>query len=123
MSSATGDWGAHSCSRDISQSLCLDLPFAPGDQRFFQPPFLTFFSGKLPPFLLVAGDRRRVLKIASHLTDAVILHDLPVNPGRVSAAIGLFEGVPIGVVETGMGTGSTEIIIHEVDFFAFVSLR
>jgi len=75
-------------------------------------------GGKLPPYIIVCGDRERVASI-SQLLDDVLLVDrhmqgLGLKTGRVAIAVGLFKGTPIAVVEHQMGCGAVEIICREI---------
>jgi uridine phosphorylase len=52
------------------------------------------------------------------LDKALFLHDemrrRGLTPGRVSVAVGTFDGAPLAVVEHGMGCPSTEVILREI---------
>lgn len=75
-------------------------------------------AGRLPPYMIVVGDRRRVVATAAMLDDAKILNAVMegagLSGGRVHVAVGLYRGTPVAVVEHGMGCASTEIIVREV---------
>jgi len=76
--------------------------------------------GRLPPSILLVGDRRRVVRVLHHLEDSldVAAHCAerigPHAAGRVAVGFGHRRGVPVLVVETQMGGPATEIIVREV---------
>ena len=75
-------------------------------------------KGKLPPYLIVVGDRRRVLFAAKYLDNCVLIHDIMkengLNNGRVNIALGTYKGVPIAIAETQMGCSAVEINVKEL---------
>ena len=76
--------------------------------------------GRLPPSILLVGDRRRVVRVLAHLEDPVDVSarcraELGAHAaGRVAVGCGHRRGVPVLVVETQMGGPATEIITREV---------
>jgi len=73
---------------------------------------------KLPPFVVLVGDRRRVDFVCEFLENACVLTDemasKGLNRGRCQVAVGLFKGTPVVVCETQMGGPATEIIVREL---------
>lgn len=86
-------------------------------------------GGRLPPYMIVVGDRRRVAKTAALLDEgtAVALHAVMagagLSSGRVDVVVGEYRGTPVAVCETGMGTASFEIIVRELVSRAASSTR
>ncbi len=89
-------------------------------------PMLAMNEGKLPPFIMFFGDRRRVIATAQHLNlrDTVRL-DLESEKqfgldgsGRVNLVIGNYgpedKPIPLLLAETQMGCPSTQIIFREI---------
>lgn len=88
--------------------------------------YLRENSGKLPPFILAFGDRRRVLHAARilKLRDIIEVHKIgeylsgPEGSGRVNLVIGTFgpekQPLPITLIETQMGCPATQINLREI---------
>jgi uridine phosphorylase len=76
--------------------------------------------GRLPPSILLVGDRRRVSRVRHHLEQDVDVAACCAEAlgghaaGRVAVGFGVRRGVPVLVVETQMGGPATEIITREV---------
>lgn len=72
---------------------------------------------RLPPYMIVVGDRRRVESIAAILDESTLLHEemraSGKNIGRVNMAVGTWKGTPIVVMEHQMGCSATEINVRE----------
>ena len=92
--------------------------------KWKQIPYLKENEGKLPPNLIVVGDRRRVLSAAKLLQEPILLHEAMEKlgganaSGRVNVAIGIFEhkgkAIPLTVLETQMGCSAQDINSWEV---------
>ena len=71
-------------------------------------------NGRLGRYVLLPGTRARSAKIAEYLEDVVVVD----NPRGHTAYLGVLrrEGVSVEVLVTssGMGTASTEVILHEL---------
>jgi len=76
--------------------------------------------GGAPPFVIAAGDRRRVARVLSRLDQPIDLAEhcranlCGAAAGRVALGIGRTGGVPVLAVETQMGGPATEIVLREV---------
>lgn len=68
-------------------------------------------SGDMPRYVLLPGSPERVDKIKSCLDEA---EDLKFNR-EFRSARGVYEGVDVGCVSTGIGTTSAEICLHELN--------
>jgi purine-nucleoside phosphorylase len=94
------------------------MPLLTRSPQCYENTLLEASQGKLPPYMIVVGDRCRVEKMASYLDDALLLdthmQQNGLSKGRVCIAIGTFKGTPICVVEHSMGCACAEIIIREV---------
>jgi len=95
------------------------LPFLFDDDSRRSVPQLAALE-RLPPSILLVGDRRRVVRVLHHLEEAVDVAEFcaeaigPHAAGRVAVGFGSRRGVPVLVVETQMGGPATEIITREV---------
>ena len=72
-------------------------------------------NGELGRYVFLPGDPSRGEKIAAHFTEVEIVD----NPRGFTARLGRLEttgGVPIDVlaIPTGVGTASTEVVVHEL---------
>ncbi len=95
-------------------------------KKFHDVPYLRENNGKLPPFILTFGDRRRVIEATKilGLRNVLNLHDEGKNLfgldgiGRVNVSIGVFgpidQPLPILLLETQMGCPSTQINLREI---------
>jgi uridine phosphorylase len=89
-------------------------------------PILAANEGKLPPFIIFFGDRRRVIATAQHLNmrDVVRLDLVSERffgldgSGRVNLAFGLYgpedKPIPLLLAETQMGCPPNQIILREL---------
>ena len=95
------------------------LPYLFDDDHLKAVPGLAAL-GRLPPTILLVGDRRRVARVLDFLEDGVDVAEAaaqavgPRAAGRVAVGFGHRRGVPVLVVETQMGGPATEIITREV---------
>ena len=72
-------------------------------------PTLLLSSGQLPPYLLLAGDPGRAAKIAERLDQSESL----AKNREFHSYQGLYEGIPVGVVSTGIGSPGAAICAEE----------
>lgn len=81
-------------------------------------PLLKQNNGRLPPFMVCVGDKRRVRSAGKLLDNVVFLHDEVQKQGgdvgRVAIALGTYKGTPIAIFEHQMGCGGAEIICREL---------
>lgn len=66
--------------------------------------------GDLAPTLLLCGDPGRVEKITKFLTDTTA----PIQHREYVTVTGRYEGIPVSVMATGMGSDNTEIALIEI---------
>jgi uridine phosphorylase len=66
--------------------------------------------GELAEYVLLVGDPGRVAKVAQHF-DSVTLER---TNREITTATGTFDGMPLSVMSTGMGTDNVEIVLAEV---------
>eukprot|EP00002_Diphylleia_rotans_P005893 TRINITY_DN1510_c0_g3_i1.p1 TRINITY_DN1510_c0_g3~~TRINITY_DN1510_c0_g3_i1.p1 ORF type:complete len:351 (-),score=94.58 TRINITY_DN1510_c0_g3_i1:64-1116(-) len=79
---------------------------------------LEHSKGRLPPYLIVFGDRRRVKEAAKRLDREThlptLMEENGLNIGRIDMAVGLYKGTPVVLMESQMGGPATEINVREV---------
>jgi len=95
------------------------MPKLQADPELYRKiPMLAKNNGRLPPYLICVGDKRRVRAAGKLLDDVVFLHDemqkLGADVGRIAIALGTYKGTPIAIFEHQMGCGGAEIICREL---------
>ena len=66
--------------------------------------------GELAEYILLVGDPGRVAKVSAHW-DSVELNR---SNREITTATGMYRGMPISAMSTGMGTDNVEIVLAEV---------
>jgi uridine phosphorylase len=87
---------------DLTQA---DAPATAGRQYH-----IALERGELAEYVLLVGDPGRVAKVASRF-DSV---ELERSNREITTATGVFRGMPLSVMSTGMGTDNVEIVLAEV---------
>ena len=84
-----------------------DLPLMPDGKVYH----LHLCPGELAPNVLVVGDPGRVPKIATSCLNSV---EIDREHRGLRTITGVTDGLRISIVTTGMGTGSEEIVLQEL---------
>jgi uridine phosphorylase len=87
---------------DLTQA---DAPATAGRQYH-----IALERGELAEYVLLVGDPGRVAKVASRF-DSV---ELERSNREITTATGVYRGMPLSVMSTGMGTDNVEIVLAEV---------
>lgn len=66
--------------------------------------------GELAEYVLLVGDPGRVAKVASRFEDVTLER----SNREITTATGSYEGMPLSVMSTGMGSDNVEIVLAEV---------
>ncbi|MEM4336027.1 MAG: hypothetical protein QXY61_03410 [Candidatus Anstonellales archaeon] len=93
------------------------------ENKLFDLKYIKENGGRLPPYIIAVGDRRRVWKAKNLLEEFVLLDEEAKRfgldfAGRVAVAVGKFKGVPVCVFETQMGCPATQINANEILYFS-----
>jgi uridine phosphorylase len=87
---------------DLTQA---DAPATAGRQYH-----IALERGELAEYVLLVGDPGRVAKVASRF-DSI---ELERSNREITTATGVYRGMPLSVMSTGMGTDNVEIVLAEV---------
>jgi uridine phosphorylase len=87
---------------DLTQA---DAPATAGRQYH-----IALERGELAEYVLLVGDPGRVAKVASRF-DSI---ELQRSNREITTATGVYRGMPLSVMSTGMGTDNVEIVLAEV---------
>ena len=66
--------------------------------------------GELAEYVLLVGDPGRVAKVATHFDEVTLER----SNREITTATGVYRGMPLSVMSTGMGSDNVEIVLAEV---------
>jgi len=87
-----------------------DLPRADAPRSGERQYHIALERGELAEYILLVGDPGRVPKVAGRF-DTV---ELERSNREITTATGTYQGMPVSVMSTGMGTDNVEIVLAEV---------